>query len=124
MPRRSNKTKIGKLFNKAWKVWSLYRRKSAADFQDNVDCFTCYEIKNYKETDLGHYEHGKLDFSPIFTQIQCKRCNGFKHGNLGVYGERLIEKYGLETVNALRIEANQVHKYTVEELQAVIDKYK
>lgn len=123
MPKRSGKTKVGRLFNKAWKVWSFYRRHGQKDFQDNVICYTCGKRINYKEAHLGHYFHGKLDFSPIATQIQCAGCNLFKHGNLGIYGEKLIAEYGMREVANLRQESYMVHKYTIPELEEIIQKY-
>lgn len=120
MPKRTNKTKLGRLFNKAWKAWSLYRRTNAKDFQDNVTCYTCSKKINYKEAHLGHYFHGKLDFSEICTQIQCAGCNLFKHGELGKYGENLIRDYGFNKIQELRFEANQPHKYTIPELEGIL----
>ena len=110
-------------FNKAWIVWSLYRRRSTKDFQDNVVCFTCGIKVHYKEAHLGHYIHGKLDFSPIATQIQCPHCNIWKHGELGIYGEKLIAEHGQKVVALLRHQAHKVHKYTIPELEAIILRY-
>jgi len=71
----------------------------------------------------GHYHHGRLDFNPMNIHPQCVRCNLRLHGNLGIYGERLIEEHGVKVVKDLRREANRVHIYTISELEQIITQY-
>lgn len=47
----------------------------------------------------------------------------FLNGNLGAYGERLMEDHGVEAVRDLRRRAGEVHKYTEPELETIIDYY-
>lgn len=101
--KRLKKLSYSKLKKKAWKVWSLKRRKAEADYRGLVTCVTCGNLKPYKEVDLGHFCHGKLDFHPQATQIQCSRCNRFLHGNLGNYAIWLDKKYGYGTAEKLKI---------------------
>lgn len=72
---------------------------------------------------LGHYKHGRLDFDPQFTQLQCPQCNVFGHGKLDVYGEKLVETYGYEFVRMKTQEANTHKGYSREELETIIKVY-
>jgi hypothetical protein len=71
----------------------------------------------------GHYHHGRLDFNRLNIHPQCVRCNLRLHGNLGLYGERLIEEHGVEAVKDLRLRANTVHVYTIKELEEIVGRY-
>ena len=108
------------LHKKAWRLQSEYIRR----FEKGI-CFTCGVRKNWKEMDLSHYIHkNSLDFDIVNLHSCCARCNRFLHGNLGVYAERLIAEYGEDAVIALRQRANQVRKFTIFELEKIIDNYK
>ena len=109
---------LKKLHAKLWKIFSEYvRRKSGGN------CYTCGAIKDWRELDAGHYLHGRLDYSEYNVNAQCTKCNRFLHGNLGRYAEKLIRQYGEDRINALRQEAAQVKKWTIEELEAKIEEY-
>lgn len=109
-----------KLHKKAWKLFSEYVRR-----RDKGKCFTCGIVKDYKEMNAGHYIHKDcMDFDEINIRCQCVSCNLYKSGNLGVYAERLIKKYGLKKVEELRVKSNKVHKFTIEELEKIIETYK
>lgn len=113
------------LHKKAWELQSQYIRRSGADSKGNNFCFTCGAKHHWKELDLGHYIHKDcLDFDPINLHPQCTYCNRFKHGNLGVYAERLIAEYGEGAVAELRVRSEQIKKFTVQELQDLINLYK
>ncbi len=119
-----------KTFDRAWKLWSEYRRKSEADENGLVVCFSCNaqipwrRPKDKKQkgdfANLGHFFHGKLDFDPIATQIQDTYCNHGLHGNLGLYAIHLVEKYGLEKIRELVKRADVFEKYSIEELEQII----
>lgn len=116
--KKRQKSKVDILKAKLWKVFSWYVRSKS-----NGICFTCGRWHDPRELDAGHYIHGRLDYDEININAQCTYCNRFLHGNLGVYGEKLIEKYGLERIQELRREANQAKKYTIDELEDLIAHY-
>ena len=88
-------------------------------------CFTCGKKDSYKSMDAGHYIHGnRMDFVPMNIHCQCSRCNRFLHGNLGVYGERLIAEYGEQAVAELRELSKKEHKFTIIELEDIINELK
>lgn len=109
----------GKLKKKLWKIFSLYIRQ-----RDKGTCFTCGVKHPIKEMQAGHYIHNRCDFDEMNVNCQCIRCNHFKHGEGAIYAERLIKKYGPAKVDALRRRSKQIEKYTIEELEELIEKYR
>lgn len=118
------KTALKSLKKKAESKLHEYIRKRAQDFSGNVTCYTCRRTVPYEQVNAGHRWHGKLDLEEDNLKPCCIRCNNWLHGNLGMYERHLIEDYGIEWAKDLeRRAAQDVKKYTVEELQAVIEKY-
>ena len=103
------------LKDKAEAVFHAWIRK-----RDNYICFTC----DAKGSEAGHFRHGKLDFDEMNLNCQCTRCNKWLSGNQGIYAIRLIKKYGQQKVDDLVFRSNQTKKYTKEELEYIINKYK
>ena len=113
--RKKSLNTLPKLKRKAWKLFSKYICK-----RDNHICFTCDKAGNQ----AGHYKHGRLDFDEDNVHCQCARCNKWLHGRLDEYGERLRKKMGNKKFDALVLRANQFNKYTRDELEKIIEKYK
>lgn len=114
----SKKTRVERLLKKAWALHSEYARKKAKG-----ECYTCGVKKDWREMDAGHYIHGRLDHHPNNIRAQCTRCNRFLHGNLGRYAERLLAEIGPDAFYQIRLEANQVKKWEVPELEEKIRYY-
>lgn len=126
-----NKTKkvkhisLKSLHKKAWKLISEYVRRQGEDDEGLVFCFTCGKKDHWKNMDCGHYIHKNcLDYDLLNLKTQCTFCNRYKHGNSGVYAERLIAEYGEQAVQELRVRSQQVKKFSVGELEELILTYK
>ena len=123
MPKITKKRKIKHLslkalHKRAWKLQSEYIRRISGR------CFTCGVKKPWKELDLGHYIHlNALDFDIINLAAQCTYCNRWKHGNSGIFAERLIAEYGEQAIAELRVRSQQVKKFTIGDLQTIIAIY-
>ena len=130
MARKPKKKKIKhislkSLRKKAWELVSLYTRQSYANEHGIVFCYTCEKPHHYVDMDCGHYIHRDcLDYTLDNLRPQCNFCNRRKHGNLGVFAEKLIKEIGIERVEALRHQSNQVKKFTIFELEELIENYK
>lgn len=111
-----------KWHKKAWSVQSLYIRKSQANFQNLVTCYTCSAQLPYSEAQLGHFHHNKADFYKNNLKIQCPQCNLYKSGNLAVYATRLVQEIGQEGMVELEKYAN-TKIYSLDELKEVFEKY-
>jgi hypothetical protein len=119
------------LRDKAWKEFSIYVRRGAADWRGFTRCFTCPKYAPWQEFDSGHFKHGVMDFNPKNINPQCTGCNRFWHGRLDAYATALVKKYGPDILDELdrgAIEERQHrvkgHPYTPAELTAIYEKYK
>lgn len=77
--------------------------------------------------DAGHYRSRgsapHLRFDERNIHGQCKRCNRWLHGNVSEFRIGLINRYGIEFVEALDAD-NDDRKYSIEELKERIEIYK
>lgn len=105
------------LWKKLWDRQSKEIRQSAANFQDLVQCYTCSAWIHWKEAQVGHYWHNKLDFDKRNLKIQCVHCNHYLRGNLGVYGVRLVRDFGQEWYDELEKDKNRFKGYTFSDLK-------
>jgi hypothetical protein len=112
---KHDKMSLTRLHKKARTVfahWIVARDKNV--------CFTCGKWGNQ----AGHFRHGKnMDFSERGNHCQCVACNLFRSGNLAVYAQRLIEKYGANIIKKLNQEADKVRIFKRKELERIIKKY-
>ena len=85
-------------------------------------CYTC----NKPGDQAGHYihSHNSVRFNETLVNLQCFNCNHYGSGNLGVYGERLIKEHGLEKIQKLRRQAQEIKRFNRQELEEIINKYK
>lgn len=56
--------------------------------------------------------------------MQCPACNVWKYGELYTYGKELDLKYGDGTADRLHAQRFTTHKFTIQELQDIIDEAK
>ncbi len=114
------------LIHEADIVFSKYVRKSAADENGMVKCYTCDNVGRWQDVDAGHFIgrsciYLRHDFRNV--KPQCGVCNRFKKGNLFEFAKNLEkEKPGI--VEILTEESRVVYKPSRAELIAIIDEYK
>lgn len=79
------------------------------------------------KTDAGHYRSrgaaSHLRYNEDNCHAQSKRENRYLAGNAVEYRIRLIDRIGLERVEALEV-SNETHKWDRDEVRAIRDKYK
>jgi len=121
-----------KLIARLDKVFSQWVRMRTADHRGFVECYTCGKVAHWKTVDAGHFqsrakfstrwmcdpEEGMVNVAP-----QCKSCNGFRSGEQFKFARRLDAKFGEGTAETIEQASNQTRKYSVEELEALIDVY-
>lgn len=107
----------------AQKYFNAYIRLRDKD----LPCISC-GATTARAWHAGHYwaqgMNGYLRFHQGNVNKQCDSCNVWKHGNLLNYRIGLIEKWGENKAKWLDENHNKTHKYTREELEAIISKYK
>lgn len=116
---------LPELIEEADILFSRYVRMVNADKEGLVACYTCGDIKHYKEQQCGHYiSRGCLYLRHDLrnARVQCKACNEYKSGNLLVYGKRLEEeKPGITEI--LYEESKLVYHTSREEMRTIIADY-
>jgi hypothetical protein len=89
-------------------------------------CISCgrhhegqYHAGHYRTTAAAPH----LRFDPLNCHKQCAPCNNHLSGNIEKYRQRLIEKIGLDQVEAIEHD-NTSHYWTIDELKEIKAKYK
>lgn len=89
-------------------------------------CLACGRFQD--KQDASHFlasgSSGYLRYCPINIHNTCYACNRYKHGNLLLYRIGLVKKIGLKKVEWLENNREQLHKYTPEQLKAIMDSCK
>ena len=122
MTKKKEKSLKKRLYNKCWKLMSLYSRLKFADNNGYVSCITCGQVKHYKEMNAGHLKHGVLDYDHFNIAPQCVGCNKWNSGRLDRYSEWLIKTYGLAEFENLCQRASMAKKgepYSTEDLEKI-----
>ena len=99
--------------SKADKYFSLYIRLRDADENGIGTCCTCGLKKDVKYMDNSHFigrQHQATRFDEMNCHTACKKCNGFEEGRKDVYEKFLIEKYGEDRVNLLKLRGQSTCK--------------
>ena len=107
----------------AQKVFNQYIRLR----DKHKPCVSC-ESKLGSKYDAGHYfssgGHKAVTFDEDNVHGQCVACNQYKHGNLLNYQIGIEKRIGADRLLQLHEKAHQVRKYSADELQELIKKYK
>lgn len=107
----------------AQKVFNQYIRLR----DKHKPCVSC-EQKLGAKYDAGHYfssgGHKAVTFDEDNVHGQCVACNQYKHGNLLNYQIGIEKRIGADRLLQLHEKAHQVRKYSADELQELIKKYK
>ena len=129
MVKKQNQTK--KAFNQSDK--SKLKEKAQFWFNKfirlrdkNLPCISCGHTQG-RQFHAGHFRpvgaNQQLRFNEFNCHKQCSICNNYKSGNLADYRINLINRIGLENVEALEKD-NSVKKYSEVELKEIIETYK
>ena len=86
-----------------WTLFSKYIRE-----RDNYTCFTCGKVATGSAMHAGHFITGatcpaSLYFDEMNVHAQCYHCNINLSGNWVVYEQKMIDKYGKEITDKLKL---------------------
>jgi hypothetical protein len=91
-----------------------------------LNCISC--DKPPKKANAGHYfsqgGHSNVRFNEDNVHLQCEHCNSFLSGNLLNYQIGIEKRIGGERLIALHEQAHTTKKWTVQELNEIIETYK
>ena len=120
------KPKRKTLINKLDRIFSEYIRKRDANKQGFVKCITSGKKYHYTEVDAGHFISRK-EMSTRWNEdnvwAQSRFENRFRYGNLWIYGQALEKKKKGLPKHLYKLSKETV-KYSIADLQELIDKYK
>ena len=121
------KKRLSSVKKEAWGLFSRYIRirdclKTTGCTSFGL-CITCSKRYHFKLLQAGHFVSGRHNanlFSERGTHAQCYNCNINLRGNTLEYRRKIIGLYGPGADVELENEANQIKKYTVPDLEALI----
>ena len=129
---------------KQWKAKKTWLKKELMSLQDwlklaqmtfnkyirhrdkGMSCISC--DKPPKKANAGHYfsqgGHSNVRFHEDNVHLQCEHCNSYLSGNLLNYQIGIEKRIGGERLIALHEQAHTTKKWTVQELNEIIETYK
>jgi hypothetical protein len=95
--------------------------------KDNPFCISCGKVINgvrHASHFMSSGGHSNIRFNTDNIWVSCYKCNVMLSGNQLPYRVRLIEKIGLERVEYIESIANEVRRYSIDELKEIQKEFK
>ena len=89
-------------------------------------CISCGKPITFSTCDCGHYvnrKHMATRYDEQNCNAQCRSCNRFDEGNIMGYRKGLIQKYGINVVEALEIKKYNSCPMNAFEIGVLIEHY-
>lgn len=122
-PRKPKLKPLNKLKKDADKYFSIYVRLRDSDQFGMSECITCGVKKHWKELQNGHFVSRRvmaLRYDELNCHAQCYSCNVMRYGEQYQYAKNIDMKYGDGTARSLHDRRHDTHKFSREELEAII----
>jgi hypothetical protein len=108
-----------KLAQMTFNKWIRHRDKG-------LNCISC--DKPPKKANAGHYfsqgGHSNVRFHEDNVHLQCEHCNSYLSGNLLNYRIGIEKRIGTARLIVLEVIAHETKKWTIQELNEIIETYK
>lgn len=128
MKKRKSLAKVKK---ELWTIFSIYIRMrdclETTGLLDYGKCITCGRTIPRTLLQAGHFivgRHSSNLFSERGVHAQCYNCNINLRGATLEYRRQIIKKYGKGADLDLEEKAKQIKKYTIPEIEELIETYK
>ncbi len=128
---KTKKKTLSSVKKKAWDIFSrVIRTRDCLETTGCASfglCITCGKRYHFKLLQAGHFISGRHNanlFSERGTHAQCYNCNINLKGNTLEYRRQIIKLYGEGADLELEAEARQIKKYTILDLEELIEYYK
>lgn len=121
---------VSSLKKKADAIFSKYIRYRDGEQRTDgwwTECITCGTWKPSSQMQAGHFVSRKVNslrYTEINVNGQCYSCNVMRYGEQFQYAKNLDLKYGDNTANELHRRRFETHKFTIPELEVIIEEYK
>jgi hypothetical protein len=118
------KSKVKRLKDECWRLFSIYirlrdcLRTTGSPYWG--ECITCDEQKEFGELEAGHFVsriYNSTFFDERNVHAQCGGCNGFRHGEQYIHGQKIDEIHGKGTADELQRMKSETRKFTISELE-------
>lgn len=119
--REKKKESKSTLIKELDRVFSIFIRQ-----RGKGKCISCGAVSEWKNMQCGHYIRRSVmntRWDEDNCHSQCMPCNVFKSGNYPAYTLALMNRFGADIVEELNDRANQVRKWSKEELKEKIAYY-
>ena len=103
-----------------WRRFSREFRRLKANQFGFCSCFTCSDVRHWKEMDTGHFIDRRWAATKYYLlnlEVQCRKCNRYLDGNLAVYKRQLETKHGswiISHLNGMRSLGRPLEHHEVE----------
>jgi hypothetical protein len=108
-----------KLAQMTFNKWIRHRDKG-------MSCISCGNEP--KKANAGHYfsqgGHSNVRFHEDNVHLQCEHCNSYLSGNLLNYRIGIEKRIGTARLIVLEVIAHETKKWTIQELNEIIETYK
>lgn len=126
--QKITKVKTAKRLKKdLWDAFSEFIRLRDADQNGYCKCFTCGNIRYWRDMDCGHgipRQHQGTFINEQNNHAQCKHCNGFEGGKREEYKAEMNRRYGPDTWDLMEWASRQPKKWTRFEMEHLTEHYK
>ena len=123
--------KLSVLKKQCWILFSRYIRLrdclKTTGTTTHGKCYTCANIVELRHGQAGHFVAGRHNanlFSERGCHLQDAQCNIYLHGNTLEYRRQIVLEYGEGADLELEKEAAVTKKFTIQELEDLIEHYK
>lgn len=122
---KRSKSERSILIREADRVFSIYIRLRLA-VNEIATCVTCGKKAHWLLMQNGHYIGRRkmaTRWDEVNCNVQCPECNEELGGNLKAYRAYLVNLHGKEVIHELESLSSKIQKFTLVDIQKVIDKY-
>lgn len=127
--RKLRKQSLSCLKKKAWKLFSEWVRRKAADYKETAACVSCGSVIPWKTGDAGHFIPKSRGLVYYFHEknvhFQCKVCNIWNKEQAKIrYTLYMQNKYGPNIVQELEELSLHPAKYSRVDYEVMIETFK
>ncbi len=119
-------TKRSALEHKLQRTVNLYCRLRDCKGEGGCNCISCGRWKCFADLDGGHFiksTSSEVRYDERNINAQCQRCNRYLGGAERNYYDGMRKKYGQEVIDELQSKQYTVKKWSIPELEAMLDSY-
>ena len=115
---------LASLRRKLDRVFSAWIRGRDAPHNGVGPCYTCGRMRTLEASHFVPRQHQSTRWNEFNVNGCCSYCNRWLHGNLAEYYARLVRDYGQHKVDELMRLKRTTVRYSREQLEEMIERFK